>query len=133
MTENDYEWLIEFAHDYDDGFKVTKRGLDATLLVIKKHDLGPDEVMAFSCHQRANKAMTAFHFHPEFPFESRWKYMRSHDEGHDLAVNNGSRQAAERAQMRKAMEERLHGLGRGLAVGLQTAALYIAAGGPAAR
>lgn len=133
MTENDYEWLIEFAHDYDDGFKVTKRGLDATPLVIKKHDLGSDEVMAFSCHQRANKAMTVFHFHPEFPFESRWSYMRGHEEGHELAVNNGSKHAAERALMRKAMEERLHSLGRGLAVGLQPAALYIAAGGPAAR
>ena len=133
MTENENEWLIEFVHDYDDGFKVTKRGLDATALVIKKHDLAPNEVMAFSCHQRANKAMTVFHFHPEFPFESRWNYMRGHEEGHELAVNNGSRQAAERAQMRKAMEERLAGLGRGLAVGLQTAALYIAAGGPAAR
>ncbi|MFQ5764473.1 MAG: hypothetical protein ACE5GT_06055 [Rhodospirillales bacterium] len=127
------EWLIEFVHEYEDGFKVTKRGLDATPLVVKKFGLAPDEVMAFTCHQRANKAMTAFHFHPDFPVETRRTYMRRHVEGHEIAVNVGSRLAAERAQRRRVIEERISGLGRGLAVGLQSVAVYLAAGGPTPR
>ncbi len=133
MREHDSEWLIEFSQEYDDGYKVTKRGLDASPMVIKKFDINRDEVMAFSSHQRANKALTAFHFHPDFPPEDRWGYMRRHDEGHDLAVNVGSRRAAQRAQMRRVMEERLSGWGRGLAVGLQSVALYLSAGGPVTR
>lgn len=127
------EWLIEFVHEYNDGFKVTKRGLDATPLVVKKFDLAPDEVMAFTCHQRANKAMTAFHFHPDFPVENRRSYMRRHAEGHDLAVSVGSRLAAERAQRRRVLEERISGVGRELALGLQSVAVYLAAGGPTPR
>lgn len=133
MRDHNSEWLIEFSQEYDDGSKVTKRGLDASPMVIRKFDIGRDEVMAFSSHQRANKALTAFHFHPDFPAEDRWAYMRRHDDGHDLVLDVGSRQAAQRAQMRRVMEERLSGWGRGLAVGLQTAALYLTAGGPVAR
>ncbi len=72
------DWLIEFIHDYDEGYFVTKRGLDATPVVVKKFDLAVGEVMAFTCHQRANKALTAFHFHPDFPPEDRPEYMRRH-------------------------------------------------------
>ncbi len=133
MSDHDSGWLIEFSQEYDDGYKVTKRGLDASPMVIKKFDIGRDEVMAFSSHQRANKALTAFHFHPDFPAEDRWAYMHRHDDGHDLVLSVGSRQAAQRAQMRRVMEERLSGWGRGMAVGLQAAALYLATGGPVAR
>lgn len=129
MRDHQSEWLIEFSQVYDDGFKVTKRGLDASPMVIKKFDIGKNEVMAFSSHQRANKALTAFHFHPDFPVEDRPGYMRSHGEGHDLAVSVGSRQAAQRAQMRRVMEQRISGWGRGLAVGLQSFAVYLSAGG----
>ena len=89
--------------------------------------------MAFSSHRRANKAMTAFHFHPDFPDEDRPGYMRIHEEGHDIAISTGSRQAAQRAQMRRVMEDRLSGWGRGLAVGFQSVAVYLAAGGPLTR
>ena len=131
--EQDYEWLIEFFQAYDDGFEVTKRGLDATPMVVRKYNLSQNEVMAFTSYQRANKALTAFHFHPDFPDEDRRTYMRNHEEGHELAVSIGSRRAAQRAQFRRVMEERLSGWGRGFAVSLHTAALYFAAGGPAAR
>lgn len=127
------EWLIEFVHEYEDGFKVTKRGLDATPLVVRKFDLAPDEVMAFTCHQRANRAMTAFHFHPDFPVGSRRAYMRRHAEGHDLALSVGSTLAAERAERRRVFEDRIAGLGRGLALGLHSVLVYLAAGGPAPR
>ena len=135
MTDHEYEdeWLIEFVHDYDDGFRVTKRGLDATPLVIKKFDIGADEVMAFSCHQRANKAMTAFHFHPEFPPGARQEYMQRHNEGHEIAASVGSVLAAQRAQMLRVFGERISGIGRGMAVTAQTLALYLAAGGPTPR
>jgi hypothetical protein len=133
MRDHDSEWLIEFSQEYDDGYKVTKRGLDASPMVIKKFDIGRDEVMAFSSHQRANKALTAFHFHPDFPVEDRPGYMRLHEEGHEIAISTGSRQAAQRAQMRRVLEERLSGWGRGVAVGLQSVALYLSAGGPLTR
>ena len=144
MMEHEPEWLIEIFQQYDDGFKVTKRGLDASPMVIKKFDLGSKEVMAFSSFQRANKALTAFHFHPDFPDEDRRGYMLNHDEGHEIAISTGSRTAAQRAQIRRVLEERVSGWGRGLeervsgwgrglAVSLQTVALYLAAGGPAPR
>lgn len=103
MRDHDSEWLIEFSQEYDDGYKVTKRGLDATPMVIKKFDIGQDEVVAFSNHQRANKALTAFHFHPDFPVEDRPGYMRRHEEGHEIAISSGSRQAAKRAQRHRVM------------------------------
>ena len=59
MMDQNTDWLIEFVHDCDDSYFVTKRGLDATPVVVKKFDLAVDEVMAFTCHQRANKALTA--------------------------------------------------------------------------
>lgn len=133
MSDRQPEWLIEFVHRYEDGYKITKRGLDATPPVVKKFDIGPDEVMAFTCHQRAHKALTAFHFHPDFPLEDRRRYMREHAEGHDLALSLGSRLAAERARKLRALENKLTRVGRGLALGLQSVALYFAAGGPAAR
>ncbi|MDA1091101.1 MAG: hypothetical protein O3A85_12415 [Proteobacteria bacterium] len=133
MRDHDSEWLIEFSQEYDDGYKVTKRGLDASPMVMKKFDLGRDEVMAFSNLQRANKALTAFHFHPDFPAGDRPGYMRLHEEGHQIAISNGSRQSAQRAQMRRVMEERLSGWGRGLAVGLQTVAIFLSAGGSVTR
>ena len=119
------EWLIEFIHAYDEGYKITKRGLDATPPIVKKFDLGPEEVIAFTCYQRANKGLTAFHFHPDFPAEDRWRYMRRHEEGHELALSVGSRRAAQRAQICRVMEERLSGWGRGLTVGLQSVAVYL--------
>ncbi len=130
MTDHEYEdeWLIEFVHDYDDGFQVNKRGLDATPLVIKKFDIGTQEVMAFSSHQRANKAITAFHFHPDFPQDARQDYMWRHNEGYDIAVSVGSRLAAQRAQMLRVFGERVSGFGRGLAVTAQAMALYLVAG-----
>jgi len=133
MVDHQHEWLIEFVHQYDDGYVITKRGLDASPIVIKKYGLGPDEVMAFSCHQRAHKAMTAFHFHPDFPADDREPYMRRHDEGHEVAADIGSPVAAQRQQMRRVLEERVTRLGRGVALGVQSAALYLVAGGPIAR
>jgi hypothetical protein len=131
--EPDCEWLIEFFQAYEDGFEVIKRGLDAAPMVVRKYDIAQNEVMAFTSYQRANKALTAFHFHPDFPDADRRSYMRNHEEGHELAISIRSRRAAQRAQFRRVMENHLSGWGRGFAVSLHTAALYLAAGGPTAR
>ena len=127
------EWLIEFIHAYDEGYKITKRGLDATPLIVKKFDLGPKEVMAFTCHQRANKGLTAFHFHPDILLEDRRLYMHQHEEGRELTAGIGSRLVAERARKRRKMKELITRAGRGLVLGLQSLAVLFAAGGPAAR
>ncbi len=127
------EWLIEFSQAYDDGFEVIKRGLDASPMVVRKYKIVENEVMSFTSYQYANKALTAFHFHPDFPDEDRRTYMNNHEEGHDLAVSVGSRRAAQRALFRRDVESRLSDWGRGLSMSLHGVALYLAAGGPAAR
>ena len=69
-TEDDNcPWMIEFRQNYIDGLSVEKRGLDATPMVMKKYDIGLNEVMTFSSYQKRNSAISVFHFHPEFPFE----------------------------------------------------------------
>ena len=133
MRDHKSEWLIEFSQKYDDGYKVTKSGLDASPMVIKKFDLGPEEVIAFTCYQRANKGLTAFHFHPDILLEDRRLYMRQHEEGRDLTASIGSRLAAERTRNRRKMKERITRAGRALVLGLQSLAGFFAAGGPAAR
>jgi len=133
MMDQNTDWLIEFVHDYDDSYFVTKRGLDATPPIVKKFDLGPEEVIAFTCYQRANKGLTAFHFHPDILLEDRRLYMRQHEEGRDLTASIGSRLAAERTRNRRKMKERITRAGRALVLGLQSLAVFFAAGGPAAR
>ena len=127
------EWLIEFIHAYDEGYKITKRGLDATPSIVKKFNLGSEEVIAFTCYQRANKGLTAFHFHPDILLEDRRLYMRQHEEGRDLTASIGSRLAAGRTRNRRKMKERITRAGRALVLGLQSLAVFFAAGGPAAR
>jgi len=129
----DVEWLIEFFQTYEDGFDVSKRGLDATPIVIKKFNLVKNKVMAFTSYQYANKALTVFHFYPDFPKEDRRPYMRKHEEGHKLAVSMGSRRAAQCAQFRRVMEERISGWRRVVVVALQTALLNLLIGGSATR
>ena len=123
MMDQNTDWLIEFVHDYDDSYFVTKRGLDATPVVGKKIDLAVDEVMA----------LTAFHFHPDFPLEDRPGYMRWHAEGHELVLSVGSPLVALRERKMRVFEERVSGIGRGLAVRLHTAARFLAAGGSMTR
>ena len=123
MMDQNTDWLIEFVHDCDDSYFVTKRGLDATPVVGKKFDLAVDEVMA----------LTAFHFHPDFPLEDRPGYMRRHAEGYELVLSVGSPLVALRAGKMRVFEERVSGIGRGLAVRLHTAARFLAAGGSMTR
>jgi len=123
--DQDSEWLIEFFQAYEDGFEVTKRGLDSTPMVVKKFKISKNEVMAFTSYQRANKTLTAFHFHPDFPDADFRAYMRNHEEGHELVISVGSPRAAQRAQFRRVMEQRLSGWGRGFAVSLQSAAFFL--------
>ena len=40
------DWFFEFEQDYGDGIRVIKRGLDASLLVVRKYDIGAEEVLA---------------------------------------------------------------------------------------
>ena len=77
--------------------------------------------------------MTAFHFHPDFPLEDRPGYMRRHAEGHELVLSVGSPLVALRARKIRVFEERVSGIGRGLAVRLHTAARFLAAGGSMTR
>ncbi len=85
MSQDGFEVLIEFTQAYDDGIKVLKRGVDATPLLVRKYEMHPAEVMAFSNVDGGRRAITAFHFHPEFPDADRRAYMRNHEEGHQMA------------------------------------------------
>jgi hypothetical protein len=77
--------------------------------------------------------LTAFHFHPDFPLEDRPGYMRRHAEGHELVLSVGSPLVALRERKMRVFEERVSGIGRGLAVRLHTAARFLAAGGSMTR
>ena len=123
MMDQNTDWLIQFVHDYDDSYFVTKRGLDATPVVGKKFDLAVGEVMT----------LPVFHFHPDFPLEDRPGYMHRHAEGHELVLSVGSPLVALRARKMRVFEERVSGIGRGLAVRLHTAARFLAAGGSMTR
>ena len=52
------DWFLEFQQDYGDGVLVTKRGLDASPLVVRKYEIGADEVLAFSTYDGKRRAMT---------------------------------------------------------------------------
>lgn len=95
--------LIEIVQAYPDGIKVRKRGVEATPGVIRQHQLAPDEVMAFSCCAGRGRAITAFHFHPDFPMERRRAYMRLHDEGRALATAERTEAQATRRRRRDAI------------------------------
>ncbi|MEE8393941.1 MAG: hypothetical protein V3R66_06310 [Rhodospirillales bacterium] len=84
MAESNFHWLTEFVQSYEGSGKVVKRGLDATPLVIRKHGIEPDEVVAFTCWRSRHKAITAFHFHPDFPDCDRLRYMEAHEDGNEI-------------------------------------------------
>jgi len=119
--------LTEFTQDYIDGYHVVKRGLEASPMVIKKFDIHSDEVMAFTSEQGRNTALTAFHFHPDFPVGARRAYMEVHEEGHTLAAEAGKRRRAERTMLRNRWEGRVARIGRGVSIALSAVAMQFAA------
>lgn len=121
------DWFCEFAQDYGDGIRVTKRGLEATNLIIRKYAVAPDEVLAFSTFCSPRRAMTAFHFHPDFDPERRRLYMEAHREGYDVAVDVTAHLAAERAGQRAAILRRLGRARRGVSLLAHAAAVFILA------
>jgi|GEM_PF-1882269 len=95
MPENDAINFIEFTQVYEDGARVIKRGMAASPMVIRKHDLREEEVVAFTSWHGDNKALTAFHFHPSFPVTDRRDYMRKHGDGVALLDEVRNRKEAE--------------------------------------
>ena len=121
------DWFLEFQQDYGDGVLVTKRGLDASPLVVRKYEIGADEVLAFSTYDGKRRAMTVFHFHPDFDSERRRRYMEAHREGYDVAVEVTGLLAAERAGRQAAVRRRMKKAGRAVALAAQAAAVFILA------
>jgi len=100
------QWFVEFEQAYDDGVRVVKRALEASKPVIQKYDLAADEVVAFTTHEEGKRAMTAFHFHPEFPVEDRDAYMRANEEGLTLVCKVIRHLTVERAKDRAKLKEK---------------------------
>ncbi len=98
MFTNQHPLLVEFVQSYNDGNRVVKRGVEATPMVLKKYGIKSDEVMAFTTWQGRSKALTAFHFHPDFPTDRRRGYMEAHEEGHELVVEIGCQMQNERSR-----------------------------------
>jgi len=121
------DWFCEFSQNYGDGIRVTKRGLEATNLIIRKYEVASDEVLAFSTFCSPRRAMTAFHFHPDFDPERRRLYMEAHREGYDVAVDVTAHLAAERAGQRAAILRRLGRARRGVSLLAHAAAVFILA------
>ena len=86
MWEDQAAWLLEFRHDYGERCRVIKRLVEAAPMVIRKYDLEPGTAIAFTVWEGGGRAMTTFHFHPDFPMDGRRAYMVDHDEGGSLAA-----------------------------------------------
>ena len=121
------DWFFEFDQDYGDGIHVIKRGLDASLLVVRKYDIGADEVLAFSTYDGKRRAMTVFHFHPDFDLRRRRHYMEAHREGYDVARTVTGHPQAERAQRQAAIRRRVAKARRAVALAAHAAAVFILA------
>lgn len=121
------DWFFEFVQDYGDGIHVTKRGLDASPLVVRKYDIGADEVLAFSTYDGKRRAMTVFHFHPDFSESRRRHYMEAHREGYDVACEVTGHLAAERARRQAAIMRRVAKARRAVALAAHAAAVFILA------
>ncbi|UTW52356.1 hypothetical protein KFF05_02970 [bacterium SCSIO 12827] len=121
------DWFFEFDQDYGDGIHVIKRGLDASLLVVRKYDIGTEEVLAFSTYDGKRRAMTVFHFHPDFDLHSRRHYMEAHREGYDVARTVTSHLEAQRAERQAAIRRRVAKARRAVTLAAHAAAVFILA------
>lgn len=121
------DWFFEFEQDYGDGIHVIKRGLDASLLVVRKYDIGADEVLAFSTYDGKRRAMTVFHFHPDFDLRRRRHYMEAHREGYDVARTVTGHLDAQRAQRQAAIRRRIAKARRAVTLAAHAAAVFILA------
>ena len=126
-------WMIEFSQDYEDGLRVDKRGLDAAPMVLKKYNIGSNEVMSFSNYQSRNCAISVFHFHPDFPFEKRHDYMENHREGYEVVLETISELKAERREQQARWAARLRHAGRALTVSVHAVLLFVIAHNHGAR
>lgn len=97
MPKSNTGTFIEFTQAYGESIRVTKRGMNATPMVVRKHDLGEQEVIAFTSWLDNNHAMTAFHFHESFPLEDRQDYMCKHEDGIALLDEVRNQKAMETA------------------------------------
>lgn len=120
-------WFAEFRQDYADGIQVLKRGLEASPLVVRKYDIGADEVLAMSTHMSRRRAMTVFHFHPEFAANRRRAYMDAHLEGRDLAIDIWQREQAEMGERRAMILRRVARARRAVGVAAQAAVVFLLA------
>lgn len=120
-------WLMEFPQAYDDGLRVAKKGVTATPMVIRKYGIGPREVMAFSSHEGARRALTVFHFHPDFPEADRRAYMETHAEGRDLAAEVAEHAAEISAARKAAWRERGRKWAKTAALAAQAVAIFVIA------
>ena len=121
------DWFFEFQQDYGDGIHVTKRGLDASPVVVRKYDIGKNEVLAFSTYDGKRRAMTVFHFHPDFRADRRRHYMEAHREGYDVAQEVTGHLEEERARRNEAVKRRLAKAKRAVSVAAHAAAVFILA------
>lgn len=117
--------LIEFNQSYSDGQSVCKRGLDATPMVVRKYGLNEQEVMCFSNHEKRNTALTAFHFHPDFPANQRKSYMEAHQDGYELAREIETQRLVDKQYIKSKWIKRLNRSGKSLAVLIHTLVIYV--------
>ena len=122
---DDTPWMIEFRQDYMGGMSVNKRGLDATPMVLRKYEIGIDEVMTFSSYDKRNQAISVFHFHPEFPFDARRQYMEMHSEGYEVAQEVIADLAVEAERQRAERLSKLKSVSRSIVVTLHAMILYV--------
>lgn len=116
--------MIEFDQAYSNGRTVCKRGLDATPVVVRKFHIGRKEVMSFTNHEKRNRALTAFHFHPDFPHNQRRAYMEAHRDGCELAEEVEQQRLLELAQSKSKWKSRLDKSGKALGAVVHTLVIF---------
>ncbi len=129
----DDPWMIEFRQDYLDGVSVNKRGLDATPMVMRKYEIGVNEVMTFSNYDKRKQSISVFHFHPDFPFDARRQYMEMHSEGYEVAQEVVADLQEEAELQRAERKASLKSAGRSIIVTMHAMVLYLLTTHPDAR
>jgi hypothetical protein len=129
----DPPWMSEFRQQYPEGLCVIKRSLDATPMVIRKYNIGPDEVMAFSSYQKRKQAISVFHFHPDFAHADRHLYMQQHQEGYEVLeeVLDDHKIAVENVRLER--KARMKTFGRSITLAVNAIVLFILTNHPGGR
>lgn len=75
---------LEFTQTYNRNRKVIKRGINASVIEVRKKSIPADSFQTYVSRISNETAFTAFHFHPEYPIDKREALMMANRDGLEL-------------------------------------------------